>query len=99
MGQSPTVPGAANNTTQYNIMKVLLAVAVAFVAAATLPSAIEACGEYTKTACELIEMALDHDQNRRPSQEKAAMMIASVRATGCAPPQRSSNRQAMGQSI
>ena len=62
--------------------KVLLTVAVALVATATL---IEACGEdpYAMTACEVMEAAT----GGRPRGEKAREMMSSMRNIGCPPPQ------------
>ena len=62
--------------------KVLLTVAVALVATATL---IEACGEdpYAMTACEVMEAAT----GGRPRGEKARMMMSSVKNLGCPLPQ------------
>ena len=62
--------------------KVLLTVAVALVATATL---IEACGEdpYAMTACEVMEAAM----GGRPHGEKARMMTLSVRDIGCLLPE------------
>ena len=72
-----------------------MAIAVVFVATVTLPSATKACGDETSmTACELIEMSLEM---KRPSRERARVVIASVKKTGCALPQRSKDRRAIGQ--
>ena len=72
-----------------------MAIAVVFVATATLPSATEACGDETSmTACELIEMSLEM---KRPSRERARVVMESVKKTGCTLPQRSKDRRAVMQ--
>merc|ERR1712227_40158 len=81
----------------YNIMKVLVAIAVVLVATVTLPTATEACGDETSmTACELIEMSLEM---KRPSRERARVVMESVQKTGCTLPQRSKDRRAVMQQV
>merc|ERR1712223_787217 len=86
-----------NKTTHYDIMKVLVAIAVVFVAIAALPSTTEACGdENIMTACELVETTMEM---KRPSKERAMVIVASVNKIGCALPKWKGDRAAMGQAI
>ena len=72
-----------------------MAIAVVFVAIAALPSTTEACGdENVMTACELVETTMEM---KRPSKERARVIVASVKKIGCALPQWKGDRRAMGQ--